>query len=193
MIIDLSPDVKKFLLSYNLIQQQTLLAQGELNRIFGILEGEIALQEWFSQVDFETKKSFKWLQVYKRKWQPDAVRPKCPWIHFEYTMSWPDQWVLASVDIELIASASREAVQDLARHLHQALILANHDLLHAQGWRLKFPLEANRMILVNHKIFDGRELTAEWIVNTGKEMLNQLSKIIPIIDLMVDNLFIEKS
>lgn len=188
MIQDLSSDVKKFLLSYTSIHQLTGLAQGELNRINGLLEAEISRQEWFSAADFETQKSFKWLQVWKKDWHP-SVTQRCPWIHFEYTLSWPDQWVQSSVDIESLKIASKEAIQDVARQLHQCLLTENPTLLKGQGWMLRPALEANRMLLVKRYNIDENEFSAEWIFNTGKELFNQLSEVIPHIDKTVQELF----
>lgn len=188
MIQDMSSDVKKFLLSYTSIHQLTGLAQDELNRINGVLEAEIARQEWFSSIDFQTQKKFKWLQVWKKHWHP-SVTPRCPWIHFEYTLSWPNQWVQASVDIESLKIATKEAIQDVAGQLHQFLLMEKPTLLKAEGWMLRSTLEAKRMFLVKRHNIDENNFSAEWIFNTGKELLNQLSEVIPYVDQTVEKLF----
>lgn len=188
MIHDLSSDVKKFLLSYNLIHELTRLAQSELDRINGLLEAEIASQDWFSSVDFQTQKSYKALQVWKKKWHP-SVTQRCPWIHYEYTLSWPERWVQASVDIESVKIASWEAVQDVAEQLHKSLLSQKPGLLEGQGWLLKFPLEGKRMLLVKRQSINETEFSAEWIFSTGIESFKQLSQITPLVDETVEELF----
>lgn len=188
MIQDLSPDVKKFLLSYTSINQLTEIAKSELNWINGLLEAEVAKQEWFSSIEFQTQISSKWLQVWKKNWHP-SVTHRCPWIHFEYTLSWPDQWVQASVDIESLKIATKEAVQNVADWLHQFFLTEKPALLKSEGWILRSKLEAKRMLLVKRHNIDVNNFSAEWILSTGKELLNELSEVIPYIDQSVEKLF----
>ena len=190
MIQDLSSDVKKFLLSYNSIHQLIRLAQSELDRINGLLEAEIASQDWFSSVDFQTEKSHKRLQVWKKNWHP-SVNPRCPWVHYEYTLSWPEQWVQASVDIESVKIASWEAVLDVAEQLHKNLLSEKPSLLEGQGWLLRSPLEGKRMLLVKRKNISESEFSGEWIFSTGIELFKQLSQITPLVDQTVEELFSE--
>lgn len=187
MIQDLSPDVKKFLLSYDLIHQVTGLAKYELNKVYGRLEDEITSQNWFSSVDFQTQISFKWLQVWKKNWHPN-VNQRCPWIHFEYGLLWLDQCVQASLDFETLKIVSWEAVKDVAKCLHDLMSSEKPSLLEGQGWMLKFPLEGNRMLLTKRHYINESEFSAEWIFNTGKELFSKLSEIIPLVDHTVKQL-----
>ena len=188
MTKDMSSDVKKFLLSYTSIHELEMLARSELDRINGLLEVEIANQDWFSSVDFETQKSYKWLQVWKKNWHP-SVSQRCPWIHFEYGLSWPNQWMQASVDIESQRIASMEVIQDVGKQLYQILLSKKPALLQSQGWLLKHPLEGNRILLRKRQNIIETEFSAEWILNAGKQVFNQLSQIIPFVDQVVEQLF----
>ena len=189
MIQDLSTDVKKFLLTYTSIDQLIVLAQSELKRINGLLEAELAKQSWFSSTEFQTNISWKWVQVWKKQWQPNITQ-NCPWIHFEYTLSWPNQWVQASLDIESQRIASREAIQSVVGQLSRLLLEEKPKLLKGQGWMIRPTLEENRMILVKRCKIDDK-FSAEWIFNTGKGLFDQLSEVIPYVDRTVNELFVE--
>jgi len=188
MIEDLSPDVKKFLLTYTSINQLISLARSELTRINGHLESELAKQSWFSSTEFQTNVGWQWVQVWKRHWQP-SITQNCPWIHFEYTLSWANQWVQASVDLESQRTASRDAIQNVAGHLIRLLSEEKPKLLKGQGWLIKSTLEEGRMILVNRCTIDDGKFSAEWIFNTGKGLFDQLSEVIPYVDRTVEELF----
>lgn len=188
MIEDLSPDVKKFLLTYTSIDQLTGLARGELKRINGLLEAELAKQSWFSSIEFQTNVGWQWVQLWKKHWQPSSTH-NCPWIHFEYTLSWPNKWVQASVDIESQRIASRDAIQSVADQLRQLLSEKKPKLIKGKGWMIRPTLEESRMILVNRYTIDDDKFSAEWIFNTGKVLFDQLSEVIPYVDSTVKELF----
>lgn len=191
MIQDLSSDVKKFLLTYPMIHQLTGLAQGELNRIHATLEAEIANQPWFSSLAFQTRRDSKVLQIWKKHWHP-SVTQKCPWIHFEYGLSWSEQWLLTSVDIEGVRVVAREDIQDLATTLYDQLLSQKPKLLaEGQGWIINPTLEANRMLLFRRKPIDNESFSAQWMFDHGIEFLNQLSEIVPTVDKTVRSLFEE--
>lgn len=188
MIQDFSSDVKKFLLSYTSIGQINSLAQDETKRIFGHLETEIARQEWFISTDFRTNTSWKWLQVWKKNWHP-SHKPSIPFIHFEYTLSWSDQWVLGSLDIESLNPASHASVCPVAETLYTLLSKEKPPILKGHGWILKHQLEGNRMLLINRHSIIESEFSAEWVFSNGIEYLNQLSEIIPIVDKTIEEIF----
>jgi len=191
MIADLPEDVKKFLLTYDSIDQLTRLAQGELNKIYGLLEIELTKQPWFSATEFQTATSWKWFQVWKKHWQP-SVTQYCPWIHFEYTLSWPNKWVQVSVDIESHGIASRDATLSVAEKLRQTLSKNGPKFIENQGWLLRPTLEENRMVLLNRCTVDDEKFSAEWILQTGKNLFEQLSELIPYVDGIVKDLFGEQ-
>ena len=112
-----------------------------------------------------------------------------PWIHFEYMLSWADQWVQSSVDIETLKQASAKAVQDVADLMRQILSSEKPTLLKNQGWLLNSPLEGNRMLLVKRQNINKTEFSADWIYRIGMESFNQLSQIIPFVDRTLKNLF----
>lgn len=180
MIQEISQDVKEFLLSYVKIHQLIALAQGELNNVNAALEAEIAKQEWFSMV-FRTARSHKVVQVWKEKWHPSETQG-CPWIHFEYTFSWPDCWVQASLDIESVRIASQDTILKVASALRGLLSGKQPDLLKASGWILKPQLEGNRMLLLNRQDVVPKSFSAEWLFQTGKRLFNELSEVIPYVD-----------
>lgn len=190
MIEDLSPDVKKFLLTYNSIEQLIGLARGELTRINKHLEAEIAKKTWFSSTKFQTNTSWQWLQLWKRHWQP-SVTQNCPWIHFEYTLSWANRWVQASLDLESQRIASKDAILSVAGYISRLLSEEKPKLIEGQGWLIKSALEEGRMILLNRHTIDDDKFSAEWIFNTGKNLFDQLSEIIPYVDRTVKELFSE--
>jgi len=179
---------KKFLLTYTSIEQLTRLAQDELCKVNSLLEVEIARQDWFSPTDFDTATSWKWLQVWKKHWEP-RVTQSCPWIHFEYTLSWSERWTQISLDLESRGIVSRESIQNVAEHLIQSLSKANPKLFKGKGWLFRPTLEENRMVLLNRQIIDDAKFSAEWIFNTGKNLFGQISEIIPYIDNTVKDLF----
>ena len=188
MIQDFSTDVKQFLLTYTSIDQLERLAKGELKRTYALLEAELAKQAWFSSSEFQTNVGWQWVQLWKKHWQPSSTQ-KCPWIHFEYTLSWANKWVQASVDIESQRIASRDAIQSVADQLRQLLSEEKPNLIEGKGWMIRPTLEENRMILVNRRTIDDAKFSAEWIFNTGKGLFDELSEVIPIVDNTVNHLF----
>jgi hypothetical protein len=191
MIDDLSPDVKKFLLTYASIDQLTRLAKDELNRINESLEVELAKQPWFSSTEFQTATSWQWVQVWNKRWQP-SVTQNCPWIHFEYTFSWSHKWAQISVDLESQKIASWDSIQSVAEHLRQSLSKDGPEFLKGQGWLLRPALEGRRMVLLKRQTIDDAKFSAEWIFNTGTTLFEQLSELIPYVDSTIKELFSEQ-
>ena len=188
MIQDLSSDVKEFLLSYSLVNQMTGLAQGEIQRIYTLIEAEVAERGWFSSVDFQGQKSWRCIQVWKKSWHPSYTQ-NAPWIHFEYNLAWAEQWVQASLDIESVKVASAQTVQDVVDQLSQMISSNKPALVEGQGWLLRSPLEGNRMFLVKRHNVNKAEFSGKWLFDNGIELFDQLSKVIPFVDQTYEKLF----
>jgi hypothetical protein len=190
MIKDFSPDVKKFILTYNLIEQLINLSKEECNKIYDLIEVEIAKQSWFSTTEFRTNTGWQWIQVWKKHWDPNLTQ-NCPFIHFEYGWSWSDKWAQISLDIESLRIVSRESIQSVTDHLNESLQNNKLEFLKKnKGWLLKPTLEEGRMLILNRRRIDRDEdFSAEWLLNTGIDLFNQLSEITPYIDDMVAKLF----
>jgi hypothetical protein len=190
MIQEISEDIKEFLLSYVKIQQLISLAQGELLNVNTALEAEIAKQKWFS-LEFRTDKSYKAVQVWKKKWHPSETQG-CPWIHFEYAFSWPDYWVLASLDIESVKIASRDAILKVSSALSSLLSGEHPNSLKASGWILKPHLEGNRMLLLKRNDAVPENFSAQWLFTTGIQLFNDLAEVIPYVDQAIKETFGER-
>jgi hypothetical protein len=185
---DLSSEVKNFLMSYPSTNQLTILAKDEMTKVYGLLETEVANQDWFSTIEYDSAISWKWLQIWNREWHP-TYNAKIPWIHFEYTFSWSDQLVQASVDIEPVTTQSQALVKPLVDELYNILLNDKPPILSGCGWLLRPKLEDHRMLLVKRKKIIKEEFSAEWILQTGLELFNELSNIIPQVDKAISAVF----
>ena len=187
-VVELTPDVKRFLLKYPMIDTGIVLAKREVGRIIRAAEADIACQSWFDAKVFRTAVSDRMLQVWDARWRYD-VSPGCPWIHFEFSLNWENSYIEGRLDIEGQRTVPHAVSQAVGTRLAQTIQPHATGWMQGTGWNIHVPLVSNAIFLWKRTAITEDTFSSAWMVAQSREHMNQLADLIPDINQTVEQIF----